>query len=249
MFLSLSLKSISVLTMLGLITTPMVILAPPSHSQERQIITAEQRQELIAISEQILSLINAGQYAAALDYLVPESRDYITPEQIKSIWENEIIAKDGAFQEVASAKVIDVINADIVILNVRFANVSENIQFIFNKEQQLIGFGVPNKQSIDAIVTSFVNNLATGEYGLARNYFSPLFKTEIFPAKLEEEWQIELSQYGKFKGIKDIVVRPGATLSEPDLAIVTLEFEQSTNDYFILFDDQTNIVNIDFVTD
>ncbi|MBE9242296.1 MULTISPECIES: DUF3887 domain-containing protein [Synechocystis] len=249
MFFNLSLKSINILTVLGLITTPMVIFAPPSYSQERQIITAEQRQELIATSEQILSLINAGQYAAALDYLVPESKDYITPEQIKAIWENEIIAKDGAFEEVVTAKVIDVVNADIVILNARFANISENIQFIYNKEQQLIGFGVPSKQSIDAIVTSFINNLATGEYGLARRYFSPLFKTEIFPAKLEEEWQIELNQYGKFKGIKDIVVRPGVTLSEPDLAIVTLEFEQSTNDYFILFDNQTAIINIDFVTD
>ncbi|MBD2654924.1 DUF3887 domain-containing protein [Synechocystis sp. FACHB-383] len=249
MFFNLSLKSINILTVLGLITTPMVIFAPPSYSQERQIITAEQRQELIATSEQILSLINAGQYAAALDYLVPESKDYITPEQIKAIWENEIIAKDGAFEEVVTAKVIDVVNADIVILNARFANISENIQFIYNKEQQLIGFGVPSKQSIDAIVTSFINNLATGEYGLARRYFSPLFKTEIFPAKLEEEWQIELNQYGKFMGIKDIVVRPGVTLSEPDLAIVTLEFEQSTNDYFILFDNQTAIINIDFVTD
>ncbi|WP_194013510.1 DUF3887 domain-containing protein [Synechocystis salina] len=227
----------------------MVILAPPSHSQERQIITAEQRQELIATSEQILSLINAGQYAAALDYLVPESRDYITPEQLKSIWENEIIAKDGAFEEVVTAKVIDVVNADIVILNAKFANISENIQFIFNKEQQLIGFGVPNKQSIDAIVTSFINNLATGEYGLARGYLSSLFKTEIFAAKLEKEWQEELKKYGNFKEIKNIVVRPGTTLSEPDVAIVTLEFERGNDSYFIFFDNQTAIINIDFVTD
>lgn len=249
MFYNLSTRGLGVLAALGCLTAPVVLLAPPSYAQERQILTAEQRQQIVATSEEILELINSGKYAEALNYLVPATRNYITPEQLKTIWEEQIIAKDGPFQEVVRAKVVDVVNADIAILNVRFAQGSENIQFIFNKNQELVGFGIPNLQSIDAIATSFINNLAAGEYGLARNYLSPIFKAEIFASKLETEWQDELKQYGDFKKVVDIVVRPGTTLSEPDVAIVTVEFERGTDTYFLFFDDQTNIVNVDFITD
>jgi hypothetical protein len=249
MFYTLSLKSFAVLATVSCLLAPAMVLTPPSSAQERQILTAEQNQQLITTAEGILELVNTGKYTEALNYLIPATRDYITSDQLKTIWEDQIIKNNGSFQEVATAKVIDVVNADIVILNVRFSERSENIEFIFNKDQKLVGMGIPNLQSIDAIATSFINNLATGEYGLARNYLSPLFKTEIFASKLEEEWGKEIKQSGNFKKIVDISVRPGKSLNEPDVAIASVEFERSTNTYFLFFNNQSGIVNVDFIAD
>ena len=103
--------------------------------------------------------------------------------------------------------------------------------------------------SIDEIAEAFVNDLNAGDYGSARGYLNPLFKAEIFADKLETEWQTELQSYGKFQDVVDVKVKPGSTFGAPDVAIVTLEFENQTRDYFFFFDNNRKIVNVDFVVD
>jgi hypothetical protein len=216
---------------------------------ERQVLTTQQKQNLIQRSEEIVKLANQGEFARTMGYLAPEVKAYITPEMFQRVWETELIKQTGAFQSITGSKVTDVINADIVTLTLKFAQRSEDIQFTFNKSQELIGVTLPSSLSIDEIAEAFVMDLSKGDYGSARGYLNPLFKAEIFADKLETEWKNELASYGKFQKVVDVKVKPGSTFDAPDVAIVTLAFEKETRDYFFFFDSNRKIVNIDFVVD
>lgn len=225
-------------------------VAPPTAAQSQyQVLTPQQKQTLIERSEEIIRLANQGDFQAALNYLAPEVKAYLTPEDLKRVWNVELLEQTGAFQGITSSKIIDVINADIVTLTLKFAQRSDELQFVFNKSQELIGITLPSSLSIDEIAEAFVNDLNAGDYGSARGYLNPLFKAEIFADKLETEWQAELQSYGKFQDVVDVKVKPGSTFGAPDVAIVTLEFENQTRDYFFFFDNNRKIVNVDFVVD
>ncbi|MFN9174806.1 MAG: DUF3887 domain-containing protein [Synechocystis sp.] len=216
---------------------------------EHQVLTAQQKQTLIQRSEEIIKLASQGDFVTPLNYLAPEVKAYVTPALFQRIWETELIAQTGAFESIVSSKIIDVINADIVTLTLKFAQRSEAIDFTFNKSQELVGITLPSSLSLDEISEAFVADLNKGDYGSARGYLNPLFKAEIFAEKLETEWQNELKSYGKFQKVVDVKVKPGSSLNAPDVAIVTLAFENETRDYFFFFDNNRKIVNLDFVTD
>jgi hypothetical protein len=243
-------KNLVGLILCGMCAGSMIGFAPVTFAQgDRQVLTSEQKQALIERSEEIIELANQGDYVTPLNYLAPEVQVYVTPELFQRIWETELIEQTGAFESVLSTKVIDVINADIVTLNLQFANRSEDIQFTFNKSQELVGISLPSTLSIDEITETFITDLNNGNYGSARGYLNPIFKAEIFAEKLETEWQNELRSYGDFEKIVDVKVKTGSTLSQPDVAIVTVAFDKETRDYFFFFDNNRKIVNVDFVTD
>ncbi|MFM1841724.1 MAG: hypothetical protein RLZZ490_457 [Cyanobacteriota bacterium] len=243
-------KNLVTLLLCSFCAGPILTVAPPSLAQtERQVLTTQQKQDLVQRSEEVITLANQGDFARALSYLAPEVKAYLTPEMLQRVWETELIEQTGAFESITGSKIIDVINADIVTLTVKFAQRSEDIQFIFNKSQELIGITLPSSLSIDEISEAFVMNLSKGDYGASRGFLNPLFKTEIFADKLETEWQNELASYGPFEEVVDVKVKPGSTFDAPDVAIVTIAFENETRDYFFFFDSNRKIVNIDFVVD
>ena len=243
-------KNLVALLLCSICAGPILMVTPMALAQvERQVLTSQQKQDLIQRSEEIVNLANQGEFARALGYLAPEVKAYVTPELFQRVWETELIEQTGAFEAITGSKVIDVINADIVTLTLKFAQRSDDIQFIFNKSQELIGITLPSSLSIDEIAAAFVMDLSQGDYGSARGYLNSMFKAEIFADKLETEWQNELTSYGPFQEVVDVKVKPGSTFDAPDVAIVTLAFENETRDYFFFFDTNRKIVNIDFIVD
>ena len=126
-------------TLVGLIICsvcagPIIGFAPVTLAKtQHQALTSQQKQALIERSEKIVNLANQGDYASLPSYLAPEVKAYVTPELFQRIWEVELIEQTGAFESVTGSKVVDVINADIVTLTLKFAQRSEDIQFTFNK--------------------------------------------------------------------------------------------------------------------
>ncbi|MGL5033522.1 MAG: DUF3887 domain-containing protein, partial [Microcystaceae cyanobacterium] len=101
-------------------------------------------------------------------------------------------------------------------------------------------------KSVDQIVEEFVVALQAGDYTKARTYLSPLLKVEIFPERIQKGWRRIITQNGELRRLVDVEVMPAQVLGAPDVAVVTLKFAKGTRDFFLFFDRDRNITNIDF---
>jgi len=75
------------------------------------------------------------------------------------------------------------------------------------------------------------------------NMTSPQLRSELSVELIEELWDSVKEVEGQFKKITDrkVIFTPGS-----DLAIFTIEFEKVTEDWIIIFNDQEEIIGVDF---
>ncbi len=228
------------------------LLGMPSSSQAiagtpllAQALTDSQKQSIIQQAKEYVTLIANQDYAKAQALLSPELQKIWTPERIGQLWQTELLDQAGSFQKILDAKVIDVVNADIVKLTVQFSGQTEDILLTFNKQQQLIAANWTTGKSIDQIVEEFVEALRSQDYAKARTYLSPLLKAEILPPRIQKGWTRLLERNGQFRKLLDVETKTNPSPASPDVAIATLKFTKGTQNVFIFFDKDRFITNID----
>jgi len=74
----------------------------------------------------------------------------------------------------------------------------------------------------------------------------PFLKTEEFPQKVKNKWEALLKVTGPYQRQVGYKVRKGLESDGVDVVLVTLQFEKITDDLFLVFDDNKQIVNVDF---
>jgi hypothetical protein len=238
------LLTLALLTGSGVLFSPLVAQAQPA-PQEQPLSVA--KQNLVKRSTQFIDYLNAGQSAQAYQLLPQQLQNYWTPKTLQALWEEDFIEDSGAFKKVLKSQVLDVVNANIVKMSVQFERRSQEILFTYNGAQELIAISWTNRKTIPETVQEFFQALSNQDYGRARGYFSPLLKTEILPERVEKSWNQGLNINGAYKGIKSIDVQSSGIAGVPDVAIVTVEFAQRHQDFFLFFDNNRKIVNLDFV--
>lgn len=243
-------KSLCSLLALALLTGPGVVFAPlvaqaQTAPQEQPLTVA--KQNLVKRSRQFIEYLNAGQSAQAYQLLPQQLQNYWTPKTLQVLWEEDFIGDSGTFKKILKSQVFDVVNANIVKMSVQFERRSQEILFTYNDAQELIAISWTNRKTIPETVQEFFQALGNKNYGPARGYFSPLLKTEILPERVEKSWNQALNINGAYKGVKAIDVQSSGIAGAPDVAIVTVEFAQGERDFFLFFDNNRKIVNLDFV--
>ncbi len=225
----------------------------PVHAQSQvtnteiaQVLTNSQKQDIQKQAEEFVALLGNKKSSAARAILVKNLQENWTPEQIQALWETEIISQFGPFQKVLHSKAIDIINADVVKVTTQFAKGSNEILITFNKKQEVIAVNWPSSQNIEKIAETFVNNLATKDYAGARRNLSPALKTEFFAENIEKSWTNLLKRTGPFQSILDIQNQPGGTMAATNVVIVKIQFEKVADEFFIFFNSDKQIVNVDF---
>lgn len=244
-------RSISLLTIFltlgSSISTLSVKAQPPLvKSEVAQALTESQTQNLQKQAETLIGLLGKKDYKQVRQLLSPELQKFWTVEQIQSIWETELIGKFGPFQKIVSSHVIDVINADVVRVTVQFAKKTEDLLVTYDKQQRLIGLDWPSSKNIEQLATRFVNSLVIKDYARARGDLSPLLKAEFFPERIQSRWETLLRRTGPFQRIVRITNKPSTMANIPDVVIVKIQFENLTDDFFIFFNKDKQIVNVDF---
>ncbi len=235
------------LTFASALPTWTVNAQPPlANTEIAQALTDSQTQNLQKQAETLIGLLGKKDYKQVRELLSPELQQFWTIEQIQSIWERELIGKFGPFQKVVSSHVIDVINADVVRVTVQFAKKTEDILVTYDKQQRLIGLDWPSSKNIEQLATRFVNSLVIKDYARARGDLSPLLKAEFFPDRIQRRWETLLRRTGPFQRIVKITNKPSTTANVPDVVIVKIQFENLTDDFFIFFNKEKQIVNVDF---
>jgi hypothetical protein len=211
-----------------------------------QALTDSQQQGIRKKAEQFIQLVSEKKASEAREIFYPELKKSWTAEQIQALWETELVAKLGPFQKVLGSKAIDVINADVVKVSVQFAKRKEDILITFNKQQQLVAVNWLSNKSVEDISTEFVNNLAKKDYARARQNFSPLLKTEFFAQNIQKNWENLLMRTGPFQKQISSQTKPGGTTAAANVVIVEIQFEKLTDNLFIFFNQDKQIVNVDF---
>ena len=218
-------------------TVPSIQIGQASDEAKNQVL--EQK------AAQIIDLLSQQEYAQARELVHPDLASQLPTEQIATIWQG-LLEVTGSVQKQVNAKVINTPNADLVIVETEFANTTGDFIVTFNQDQQIVGVDFPKVETIDQIAEIVVNSVAANDFPKARGYLHPFLKTDIFPQQVEQKWQNLLQQTGPFTKIVDVEVRPGSTVDQVDVVLVTIEFEKVTDDMLVIFDDARRIVNIDF---
>lgn len=242
---------ISLSSLLLILATSFTILPVQAQSQGSkteiaQVLTDTQKQDIKKQAEEFVELLGKKKSREARAILAKKLQKNWTPEQIQALWETEVISQFGPFQKVVSSKAIDIINADVVKVTTQFAKGSSEILITFNKKQEVIAVNWPSNKSIEKIAETFVNNLAVKDYARARSHFSPALKTEFFAENIEKSWANLIKRTGPFQKILDIQHQPGGTTAAANVVIVKIQFEKVTDYLFIFFNQEKQIVNVDF---
>ena len=231
-------------------------LAMPSHAQSltpktaiAQTLTESQRQAITEKAKAYLTLINKGDFAQARTLLAPELQKEWSADRLKDLWQREFLDQFGPVQKFLDSSVIDIINGDIVKLTVQLEKGQQDVLLTFNKQQALIAANWTSGKSIDHIVEEFFDALQNKDYAKARTYLSPLLKAEIFPDRIQRRWERIIAKNGNLRKVLDVDVKPANILDAPDVAIATLKFTRGVQEFFIFFDRNRAIMNVDFPQD
>lgn len=138
-----------------------------------------------ALAQGILSYINtanaffdemsAGKYVEAQAYFDPSLKDKITAENLKNIW-TQISANLGTLESIDGAQNKTQGEYQIVILDCIFSKGTQGFQFVFNKQQKLMGFFIlPKKPNTTYNLPAYADTtrykeklitVASGKYSL-----------------------------------------------------------------------------------
>jgi DNA-binding TFAR19-related protein (PDSD5 family) len=236
---------VTLTAVLGELPAKAETFTPKTTAEIAQAANAAQNQALQEKATQIIKLLSDGQYAKAREAVSPKLAVKLSAEQIEQTWQN-LIAGTGRLEKIVKSKVINTINADLVVVTVKFQKVTDDFIVTFNKTGEIVGINFPKLDSIDRIAEIFVNALANNDFTRARGYLHPFLKAELFSQQVEQKWNALIAQTGRVKRIVGTNTRTGSTAESNDVVIVTIEFAKTTQDMFVIFDKDRRIVGVDF---
>ncbi|QNI59200.1 putative conserved secreted protein [Synechococcus sp. BIOS-U3-1] len=100
---------------------------------------------------------------------------------------------------------------------------------------------------IEQTALNFVKDLDAGRWIAARYYLDLDFQREISPADLKRKWSKLERVLGGVKSIKSALA--ASSSNEQQLVLVTIEFGNMTDNLFVIFNRQGQIINVDFSAD
>lgn len=236
---------VTVTAILSALPTKAETFTPQATPAIAQAASAAQNQALQAKATQIINLLGDRQYAKVREAVSPQLKAKLSVEQVEQIWQ-KLLTETGKLENIGKSKVINTINADLVVLTAKFQKTTGDFIVTFNKTGEIVGIDFPKLESIEQIAENFVNALANKDFARARGYLHPYLKVELFPQEIEQKWNAQIEQIGTLKRIVRLNTRTGSTADNTDVVIVTIEFAKSTQDMFIIFDENRRIVGVDF---
>jgi hypothetical protein len=241
-----SLSSLFITILVSPVIFPLQSQSQVTKVEISQTLTDTQKQDIKKQAEQLVELMGKKKFSEARASLTKKLQKNWTTEQIQALWETEVISQFGPFQKVVRSKAIDIINADVVKVTTQFSKGTDEILITFNKKQEVIAVNWPSNKSVEKIAETFVNHLAVKDYARARSNLSPALKTEFFAENIEKSWANLIKRTGPLQKILDIQNQPGGTTAAVNVVIVKIQFEKVIDHLFIFFNQEKQIVNVDF---
>lgn len=110
--------------------------------RDRQIIGVDfpATESVEEIAQKFVNDLANQDFASARGYLHPYLKEEIFPEQIRAKWQR-LLSQTGPFQKIVTTQVrtgSDVDNIDMVLVSVQFAQVTEDLVVVFDKDKKIV---------------------------------------------------------------------------------------------------------------
>lgn len=195
-------------------------------------------------AEELVKLLQNRNFVEVRKYFHSDLQSELPTEKLEQGWD-ELLSETGSLKQIADLNIVDSLRSDLVLLTLDFESGSENLLITFDKNGEIIGINLPRFQSIEEIAEQFLNYLVTEDYARARGYLHPYLKEEIFPEQIKEKWQGVITTTGSFQSSGNTRVKRASNLDDTDLVLMTLEFADVSEEMFVIFDKDKNIVGVD----
>lgn len=241
---SFSRQCLGLLTFSLLLVPVMASASPPitlALMESKQTETLSNQQK----AEKFVDLLIAGQYSQARALLYPDLQSQWSPAAIEQIW-LELQQTTGPAQKRLSSRSTESVGAELVFVEVQFEKTTDKLLVIFNQNQEIVGVDFPRAESIEEIAQKVVDALVAGDFASARGYLHPYLKTELFPQQIEQKWERLLEQTGPYQKTVGVEVKQGSEIDNVSVVLVTMEFAKVTEPLIIIFNDQKQIIGVDF---
>ena len=195
-----------------------------------------------------IGLLAEKKYQQAIDYLAPEIRTEVDANQNKKLW-GKLTQRYGKFKNISYIKYTDALNVKVLNIEINFEKYLRTITLVFNEKDQIIGINIPQDQkddTIEQLANKFVDSLATGDYLAATFNLHPYLKAEFPPETIKQRWENIDKRYGGFKKRLNTESEPGNSAKQADIAIVTIEFNDTIKNMLLIFNSEKQIVGVDF---
>ncbi|MCT7981970.1 DUF3887 domain-containing protein [Laspinema sp. A4] len=128
---------------LALLATVAVVDPLPTQAQSFQplkgVESIAQATPMVSQAEEFVSLLAEGEFNQALQKYDATARENITPETLKTTWQ-DLVDKSGTFQEIVSTETVPGEEQDVVLLTTRFEQNTVVLFVIFDGEQKINSF-------------------------------------------------------------------------------------------------------------
>ncbi len=104
---------------------------------------------------------------------------------------------------------------------------------------------VDNSAEIQAYAEKIINLFFSKEFEAVNQSVHPDLREDVSTTRIEGVWATTQAENGTFQKIvkSNVIQTPGS-----DLVILTLEFDKVTEDWIMIFNDQGEVVGVDFPT-
>jgi hypothetical protein len=248
-FLSRKSQLLSSLLLFLLIPKAELITASPAKAQSStpSLQLAQGNNSLEKKGKDFIALLSGGKYQDARGYFSPELQKEVRADNLESFWDL-LKQRYGRYENISSIKFVDAFNVQLLNIDINFQNYNKTITLVFNNESQIIGINIPRDQkddTIEKLANGFIQALSQGKYLEARFNLHPYLKAEFTPEEIQNRWEKIDKQLGGFKQIVNIQSAPGESPSQADIAIVTIEFNDTFRNAVIIFDSEKQITGVD----
>lgn len=186
-------------------------------------------------------------FDAVRGLLAESLQDDYPVDVIETTWQ-DVLNEAGELLERGDARYEWGVNSDFVAIELTFEQTQSDLILVFNGEQEVIGLDFPpfRTDTPQEIAEALVDSLGVNDFAAARENLHPVLKGELLAEDIEQKWTALQAIAGSYQDRLSTDVRDAA---EFNIVIITLEFEELTDDMLVFVNDSRQIVGVDFPRD
>jgi len=219
--------------------TPKAAPAPAARATSAAAVELRARQS----AEQILKALRAGDAKARYAQFAPNLQRMTSPWLVETHMRRQ--------PKVLSWQITSVIpgmESSTVEATLQTSAGQRSLLMVIDENGLLEGyhFNVAD-QPAEKVVKDFMDAIIGGRFVLASSFLAPELQEEVSAAGLQRKWQLLQRRTGNFLQVRRVARSESTT--DMKLILVNTQFTRTTDNLFVILDNQNQIVGIDFPTD
>ena len=208
---------------------------------------AERAVTLEEIATAFIDSLKAEDFEQVRALLAESVQSDFSTDDIANGWQRTLEVA-GALIERGEARYEWGVNSDFVAIELMFENAQGDLLLVFNSEQEIVGLDFPplRAETPQEIAEAMVDALAANNFSEARLDLHPVLKGELSTEDIERKWTGLEAIAGPYQERVKTQVRDAG---EFDIVVITLQFEDLSDDLLIFVNDDRQILGVDFPRD